>query len=80
MYFKPLAALTADGTDQAVTIAVGASLAIRCALADVELRAEAGSTEKLTLPLDTLLILSVSIGQTIYCRSTAGMTIELAYV
>jgi hypothetical protein len=80
MYFKPLAALTADGTDQAVTVESGARLAIRCALADVELRIASGATDKLTVPAELLFVLSPAVGQTIYLRSLAGVTIELAHV
>jgi len=76
--FIALNPLTATGSDQAVSVPRGYHLIIRAVDGDVELRHQTGAAAKLTFPLGTLASLGPSLGQTVYVKATAGVTIELA--
>jgi len=77
MNFKALESLTATGSDQAVEVPRGATLIVRPLAASVEVRDVLGSTAKLTIPADSLVMLGPSYGQTVYLRAASGTVIEL---
>lgn len=77
MNFQAREPLTADGTDQPVAVPRGATLVVHGIGGEVELRDEAGSAARLTIPADALVMLGPSYGQTVYLRAAAGTVIEL---
>jgi hypothetical protein len=70
------AALTATGSEQAVTAKRGHQLVILCKTAEVEIRDVSGGA-MFPVPANTVFALGVNLGQTIYLKSTAGATVYL---
>lgn len=70
-------ALTATGSDQAVTVTRECQLVIRCKTAEVEVRNADSAADLFPIPANTPFVIGASGGQTLYLRSTAGATIYL---
>jgi hypothetical protein len=69
-------ALTATGSEQAVTAKRGHQLVILCKTAEVELRDVSGGA-MFPIPANTAFALGVGLGQVVYLTATAGATIYL---
>jgi hypothetical protein len=78
MNFVAMEPLVANGSDQTIDVPRGATLLVHPLEAGVEVRDRQGATAKLTITAGSLVPLGPSLGQTVYLRSVAGTTIELA--
>lgn len=78
MNFQAMEPLIANGADQAVVVPRGGTLIVHPLAANVEVRDVPGTTAKLTIPADSMVMLGPSYGQSVHLRADAGTVIELA--
>ncbi len=78
MNFQAMEPLIANGADQAVVVPRGSTLIVHPLAANVEVRDVPGTTAKLTIPADSMVMLGPSYGQSVHLRADAGTVIELA--